>query len=214
MMVASAHAYGVRPHLTFELKHPLTRFISVLLFIGILKNILIPLLLGKFFLLTLISGPSMDPTIPDKSRIVINKFIYSVKDPEIGDVIQFVPSDNTPSDSIRLLCKRIVAVDGETVQVRNSDVYVDGRKREVRGDVHRKAHSQLSPPIDYYVMGNPYLTFGVHEPYLVPKGHYFLLGDNRHHSVDSRYFGAVPRENIMGRVIKIYWPPRYMGLVK
>jgi signal peptidase I len=214
MVVASAHAYGMRPHFIFGLKRPFTRFTLVLLFIGILKNILIPLSLNKFFLLTCVSGPCMDPTIPDKSRIVINKFIYSLKDPEIGDVVLFVPSDNAPSDYVRLTCKRIVAVGGETVQVRNSNVYVDGMKREVRGDVHRKARSQLGPTIDFHDRDNPHLVFGVHEPYRVHKGHYFLLGDNRHYSVDSRCFGAVPRENIMGKVVKIYWPPRYMGLVK
>lgn len=214
MVVTSTHAYGVRPHIIFELKRPFTLFISVLLFSGILKNILIPISLSNIFVLTYGFGPSMDPTIPNKSHIIINKFIYTLKDPMIGDVVQFVPPDNTPSDYMRLTCKRIVAVGGETVQVCDSNVYVDGRKREVRGNVHRKARSQLSPTIDFYVMDNPHLAFGVHEPYRVPEGHYFVLGDNLRYSVDSRCFGAVPRENITGKVIKISWPTRYMGLVK
>jgi len=214
MAVASAHAYGVWPLHIFKLKLPLTLFIFVLLCSGILKNILIPLSLGKFFIQSYALGPSMDPTIPDGSRMVVDKFIYTWKDPAIGDIVQFVPSDNAPSDYVRLTCKRIVAAGGETVQVRDSNVYVDGRKREVRGDVHRKARSRSSPTIDFYVRDNPHLAFGVHEPYRVPEGHYFVIGDNHRYSVDSRCFGAVPRENITGKVIKISWPPRYMGVVK
>ena len=216
MVVASAHAYGVWPLRTFKLKRAFALFIFVLFFSLILKSSLIPLVLSKFYVQSYLVGPSMDPTIPDGSCAVINKFIYTWKDPAIGDIVMFVPTDKAPSDYVGLVCKRIVAAGGETIQVRDSNVYVDGRKREVMGEVHRKARARSSPPIDFYVRdsGNPYLAFGVNEPYRVPKGHYFLLGDNRRYSVDSRCFGAVPRENITGKVIKISWPPRYMGLVK
>ncbi len=158
----------------------------------------------------------MEPTILDGSRIVVDKISYTWKDPAIGDIVQLVPPENVPSDYANITrkhIKRIVAIGGETVQVRKKDIYVDGEKREVR-DPERQARPRSSPPIDFSGVDNPYLTYGVNEPYLVPEGHYFVLGDNRSYSVDSRFFGPIPIQNITGKVIKISWPPRRMGVVR
>lgn len=216
--VASVHAYGAWQFHKVKLKHPLTLFIIVLLCSGLLKSVLIPLAQGHFFVRSYpLVGPSMEPTILDGSRTVVDKLTYSWKDPSIGDIIQFVPPDTVSSDYARSTCKRIVAVGGETVQVRDGNVYVDGKKREVRGRAHHQARLRSSPPIDFFFgedEDNPYLAYGVHEPYHVPEGHYFALGDNHLYSVDSRCFGAIPRENITGKIIKISWPPRRMGIVR
>jgi len=215
--VASVHAYGPWKLRKVKLKHPLILFVILLLCAGFLKRILIPLAEGQFFVQPYVPlvGPSMEPTILDGSRIVIDKLTYSWKVPAIGDIVRIVPPENVPSDYARSTIKRIVAVGGETVQVRSKDdVYVDGKKREVRGGARRRARPRSSPPIDFSGRYNPYLAYGVHEPYRIPEGHYFVLGDNRRYSVDSRFFGAIPRENITGKVIKIAWPPRRMGVVR
>lgn len=215
--VASVHAYGAWQFHKVKLKHPLTLFVIVLLCSGLLKRFLIPLAEGRFVVQPYVPlvGPSMEPTILDGSRTVVDKLTYSWKDPSIGDIVQFVPPDTVSSDYAKSTCKRIVAVGGETVQVRDGDVYVDGKKREVRGRARRQARLRPSPPIDFFFgKDNPYLAYGVHEPYHVPEGHYFALGDNHLYSVDSRCFGAIPRENITGKVIKICWPPRRMGVVR
>ena len=214
--VASVHAYGPWQLHKVKLKHPLTLFVVVLLCSGLLKRILIPLAEGQFFVQPYVplAGPSMEPTILDGSRAVVDKLTYSWKDPSIGDIVQFVPPDTVSSDYAKSTCKRIVAVGGEKVQVRDGDVYVDGKKREVRGRTHRQVYSGSSVPINFRGRDNPFLAYGVHEPYHVPEGHYFALGDNHPYSVDSRCFGAIPRENITGKVIKICWPPRRIGVVR
>jgi len=156
----------------------------------------------------------MEPTLPGRCRLVVDRFTYIWKDPVIGDIVSFYPPDNEYSDHLNSKCKRIVAVGGETIQVRDGYIYVDGKEREVRGRTRREVYSESSVPINFRGRDNQFLAYGVHEPYLVPEGHYFALGDNYPYSVDSRCFGAIPRENITGKVIKIAWPPRRMGVVR
>jgi signal peptidase I len=198
------------------LKHPLTLFIIALLCSGLLKNFLIPLAEHRFIVLPYIlsTGPSMEPTITGRCRLVVDRFTYIWKDPAIGDIVMFTPPYNEYSDRTNSKCKRIVAVGGETVHVRDGYIHVDGKEREVRGRTHRQIYSGSSVPINFRGRDNPFLAYSVHEPYRVPEGHYFVLGDNHPYSVDSRCFGAIPRKNITGKVIKIYWPPRRMGVVR
>ena len=214
-IIASAHAYGAWP---LSKVRPLVLFLVLLLCSGLFIRILMPLAVGQFFVDVYVPlvGPSMEPTILDGSRAVVDRLTYRFTDPSIGDVILFSPSESesVSSDYIRPTGKRIVAAGGETVQIRDGDVYVDGKKRELRGGDYGHARSRSSPPIDLSGTYNPYLRYGVHEPYYVPENHYFVLGDNHRHSVDSRCFGAIPRENITGKVIKISWPPRRMGVLK
>jgi signal peptidase I len=214
--VASVHAYGAWQFHKVKMKHPLTLFVIVLLCSGLLKRFLIPLAERQFFVQPYVSlvGPSMEPTLSGRCRVVVDRFTYIWKDPVIGDIVVFTPPDNVSSDHANSKCKRIVAVGGETIQVRDGYIYVDGKEREVRGRTHRQVYSGSSVPINFRGKDNPFLAYGVHEPYHVPEGHYFALGDNHPYSVDSRCFGAIPRENITGKVIKISWPPRRMGLVQ
>jgi len=216
LSVASVHAYGPWQLNKVKLKHPLTLLIILLLCSCILKRFLIPLAEHRFIVLPYIlsTGPSMEPTIPGRCRLVVDRFTYIWKDPAIGDIVMFTPPYNEYSDSTNSKCKRIVAVGGETVQVRDGYIYVDGKERELRGRTHRQVYSESNVPINFLGRDNPFFTYGVHEPYHVPKGHYFALGDNYLYSVDSRCFGAIPRENITGKVIKIFWPPGHIGVVK
>jgi len=132
----------------------------------------------------------------------------------IGDIVMFTPPNNAYSNSENTACKRIIAVGGETVQVRDGDIYVDGQERKLDIQTHRDAYPGPSPPIDFLSIDNPYLAYGVDKPYKVPEDQYFVLGDNSRYSVDSRCYGAIPRENILGRVVKIYWPLRSMGVIR
>jgi signal peptidase I len=157
----------------------------------------------------------MAPTIAKGDRAIVNRLTYGFNDPKPGDIILFTPPSNFSSQGGASSCKRIIAVGGETFQVRDGNVYVDGQERKLGAQVSRYAYPDSSPPLDFFgESDNRYLAYGVHEPYLVPEGHYFVLGDNRWYSADSRCFGAIPRKNIIGKVVKIYWPPRRMGLVR
>ncbi len=215
--IASTHAYGVFPFHKIKLNLVLMMFTLFLLCLGFLKIILIPLAQDCFFVRPYVPlvGPSMEPTILDGSRLVVNKFTYLWNDPTVGDIILFYPPGKRSSDHANSTCKRIVARGGETVQVVDGNVYVDGIKRESERDNQAHNRNRLGPSIYWYGKGkdNPYCAYGVSEPYRVPEGHYFVLGDNHSYSDDSRYFGAVPRENIKGKVIKIFWPLHRLGTV-
>ncbi len=129
-------------------------------------------------------------------RVLANRFIYHFRDPHRGDVIVF---DTPPAAKKRCgaggtFVKRIVGLPRERVQIRlkrgAAYVYVDGRR------------------LDEPYIENDRRDIGPEETYRVPAGHYFVMGDNRAQSCDSRVWGSVPRDNIIGKVFMTYWPPQ------
>lgn len=129
---------------------------------------------------------SMEDTIPKPSRIISSRVHYWFGDPERGDVILFDPPDGDEYYYV----KRVVGMPGETLQITDGRVYING------SDV----------PLDEpYLRETPTGSFG---PYVIPEGCYFVMGDNRNHSNDSRYWqnSFVARENIYAKAIFGYWP--------
>jgi len=129
-------------------------------------------------------------------RVLANRFIYHLRDPKRGEIVVF----NTPPKAAQLcgaggtFVKRLMALPGETWSMRNGFVYINGRRLE-----------------------EPYIKPGRRSaddepPHKVPPNMYIMLGDNRIHSCDSRQWGAVPRENLIGKVFAVYWPPRRISL--
>ena len=112
--------------------------------------------------------------------------------PDIGDLVIF----KFPKDPKRAFIKRCIAIEGQIVKIENKGVYVDGKRFEdaegVKNEDLRVWDKQNSPRDN----------FG---PYTVPDGHFFVLGDNRDDSYDSRFWGAVPVENLLGKAIQIYF---------
>ncbi len=138
---------------------------------------------------TRVFGQSMEPNLHTNQRIVVEKLTYRLHTPERGDVVVL----KLPQDSGELLIKRIIALPGETVAIHGGKVWINGE------------------PLD-----EPYLTqktVGEMPPRTVPEGHVFVLGDNRGFSNDSRSFGMVPLENLVGRAWLSYWPPDEIGFV-
>jgi signal peptidase I len=125
---------------------------------------------------------SMIPTIPMGNRIVVNKLVYLNKGPERGDVVVFI----SPEDKNNLYVKRIVGLPGESVEIRDGKIFID-----------RKAVDSAILKGFYYHNAGEYGKGEVS----IPKGSYYLLGDNSVNSRDSRYFGVVPARNIIGRVV-------------
>ena len=128
-------------------------------------------------------GPSMEPNIHHGQYLVVSKVTYWLHSPQRGDVIVF-HSPQTPDQDV---IKRVIATPGETVKIRGGKVYIDG-----------------TPLEEPYIAEEPSYPYG---PMEVPEDHYFVLGDNRNHSSDSRVWGMVPEENIVGKAWICYWPP-------
>jgi signal peptidase I len=136
-----------------------------------------------------VEGTSMAPLLSDQERIFINKFVYRFEPIERGDVVVFwYPLDRTKS-----FIKRVVGLPGETVEIRQGTVYVNG-------------HSVPEPyvPPQYEDLSD----FG---PVRVPKDNYFVMGDHRISSNDSRVFGPVASHFIYGRAVFAYWPVDHFG---
>lgn len=154
-----------------------------------------------------IDGQSMMPNFIDAEYLLTEKVNYYFHKPVRGDVVVLRPPPSvTENDEF---IKRIVALPGESVMVQYGRVYING-----------KILDESYIPSDVNTNGGSFLTDGV--PYTVPADKYFLMGDNRPHSSDSRYWGPVPlnlspngeKEGINGRAWLIYWPIKQAGVTK
>ena len=138
-----------------------------------------------------IEGPSMSPNLVDAQFLLVNKLSYVASEPERGDVIVF-RSPRSPDED---LVKRVVALPNEEVEIKEGSVFVNGRR------LNESSYFQNSVDRDTALLR-------------VPDGAYFVLGDNRISSYDSRFWGKLPVENIIGKAWLRYWPTNSFGLVK
>lgn len=142
-----------------------------------------------------VSGHSMEPNFQDGDYILTNKIIYKIVDPKRGDIVIFKSPANKDIDYI----KRIIGLPGETIELRDQHYYINGR--------------QLIEPYPYNtpVYGGSYLHEG--EIVEIPDGVYFVSGDNRPGSSDSREFGLVAKEDFIGQALLRYWPTDSVGII-
>jgi signal peptidase I len=141
-----------------------------------------------------VEGTSMMPALQDQERIFINKFIYrfGMGDISRGDTVVFW----YPSDPSKSYIKRVIGMPGDTVEVVDGTVLLNGRslKEDYVPEAYRDRLSTDSVR--------------------VPPDHFYVLGDHRSSSNDSRSWGPVHRRHIYGKAVFIYWPPEKMGLVR
>ncbi|HBW36978.1 signal peptidase I [Desulfosporosinus sp. BICA1-9] len=130
----------------------------------------------------LIPSPSMEPGLIPGDRIIVNRLSYRMWAPTRGDVIVFA----FPKDLKRTFVKRVIAVEGETVELRDNKVFVNGTAIE-----------------EPYVKPGDYPPYG---PEIVPIDKVFVLGDNRRESEDSREWGLLPKNDLLGKAWFIYYP--------
>lgn len=134
-------------------------------------------------------------------RVLANRFLYHLRDPRRGEIVVFEtpPQAQVKCGAGGTFVKRLIGMPGETIEVRleggDGYVYVNGRK--------------LSEPYVEKERRGAVEEFG---PVKVPEGAYFMMGDNRAQSCDSRVWGSVPRENLIGKVFATYWPPNRLSL--
>jgi signal peptidase I len=143
-----------------------------------------------------INGASMEPNFHNGEYILTNKVLYKFREPVRGDVVIFKSPKNKDVDYI----KRIIGLPGDTVGLLKNSLYVNGQKVE---------EPYLSPGI--IIFGGSYLQEG--SEILVPPGTYFVVGDNRPHSSDSREFGPIPKEDFIGVAFLRYWPFSEAGVI-
>ncbi len=142
-----------------------------------------------------VSGSSMYPTFHNDDYILTDKISYRLHNPEKGDVIVLKNPRNESEDFI----KRVIATPGDTLKVENNSVYVNNQPLK---------ESYLQPNIP--TPSGSFLTEG--QQVKVGENQYFVFGDNRSHSSDSREWGSVSKEEIIGKVFFRYWPPQTFGL--
>jgi len=158
-----------------------------------------------------IPSGSMKPTLLVGDFILVNKLVYRFSEPQRGDIVVF----KYPIDPNIDFIKRIIALPGEEVEVRNNQVFINGKPLTLievgRGEengVRKVIYEEVLPEgkkhkVQFYE-DFPFSKrdFG---PVVVPPNHYFVMGDNRDNSEDSRYWGFLPRENIVGKAFVIYF---------
>ncbi len=169
-----------------------------------------------------IPSGSMEPTLTVGQRVLVNRFIYNFHEPRVGDIVVFHPpagaesSDEcgvtiggrqpievgrpcprpTPEQSGETFIKRVVAVGGDTVSVKNGHPVING--------VEKTDEPYINPCGNVQECNLP-------KPIKVPQGYFFMMGDNRGESDDSRYWGPVPKAWIVGEAFATYWPPDRIG---
>jgi len=132
---------------------------------------------------------SMEPTLLPHDRVLVNKFLYRFRPPQRGDVIVL----RYPLNQQRNYIKRIIGLPGETLQLKNGKLYING-----------------------HLIREPYLhetPQGGYGPFTVPVDSVFVMGDNRNNSEDSRSFGPLKKNLIVGQALFIYWPPTHVHLL-
>ena len=153
--------------------------------ISITAAIVLAMLIRTFIVeLYIVEGPSMKPTLQDSERLVVNKFIYRLREPEKGEVLIF----RYPRDPSRDFVKRVIATAGDTIEIKEGRVYVNDQLQ--REDyILEKTRTEF-----------PKVT--------IPDGTVFVMGDNRNNSEDSRFsdVGFVPLDLVKGKAILIFWP--------
>ena len=131
-----------------------------------------------------VEGQSMAPTLADQDRLIVSKLSYHLHDPQVGDIVMLY----YPIDPNKSFVKRVIAEENDVVRIVNGRVY---RNEVLIGDEYvpaeYRSHEDLGPLV-------------------IPEGYYFVMGDHRNNSSDSRHWGMVPKKYIIGKVQLRWWP--------
>ncbi len=153
--------------------------------VSILVALALAFLIRTFIVeLYIVEGPSMRPTLESQERLVVNKFIYRFRPPEKGEILVF----RYPRDKTRDFIKRVIATEGDTIEIKEGRVYVNDK-----------------------LLNEDYILEKTRSEYAkatIPQGTVFVMGDNRNNSEDSRFVdvGFVPYDLIKGKAIVVFWP--------
>lgn len=147
-----------------------------------------------------IPSESMETTLLIGDRVLVDRISWRFSDPQRTDIVVFQPPFEGP-----VLIKRIIGMPGDEISLSDGYVYVNGRRLD-EPYVRRVDGEQV--PTEPFDNGLPW---SLQEPYTVPADSYFMMGDNRIDSGDSREFGPVDRDQLVGHAFALYWPPGRIG---
>lgn len=186
-----------------EHRHPLVEWVFIIVLALVAALLIKTFAIQAFY----IPSASMEPTLKPHDRVLVDKLSYELGSPHIGNIIVFrrPPADTDIQDDD--LIKRVVALGGQKLWVKDCHVYVNG-----------KAIAQPYLPKGWQSPNSPYCTTWpstspLPNPYTVPKGYVFVMGDNRDNSYDSRYWGPLPDSYIVGRAFLRMWPLDRLGIL-
>lgn len=139
-----------------------------------------------------VEGTSMLPRLEDRDRLFINKFVYHIEAIGRGDIVVF----RYPRDEEKSYIKRVIGLPGDRLRIIQGQVFINGH------------------PIGEPYVPEPYRDDRSYPEITIPPDHYFMMGDHRSISQDSRVFGPVARELIYGKAVFVYWPAKDAGVVR
>ena len=145
---------------------------------------------------SLVDGQSMEPTLQHNDRLVISRVNYLLGSPQRGDIIVMNAVVQRDADKGIMLIKRVIGLPGETIEIRNQQVWIDG---DLIAEPYTAEVCTIRKCSD--------------QVWNLAEDEYFVMGDNRNHSNDSRSFDAVPFDHIVGQAVFRYWSPSKIGLL-
>jgi signal peptidase I len=172
---------SVRPTRAAQVREELVAWLKTLLSAAVYATLIVTF----GFQVARVEGQSMAPTLADQDRLIVNKFAYRfLADPRRGDIVMLY----YPIDPNKSFVKRVIAEPGDDVRIVDGKVYV-----------------RDTPMLDDFVPPE-FKSHDDYGPTVVPEGYYFVMGDHRNNSSDSRHWGMVPKKYIIGKVQVRWWP--------
>jgi signal peptidase I len=162
------------------------------------KTLVIAFLLAQLVMVSVaqafqVEQYSMEPTLLPHDRVLVNKFLYKLREPRYGDIVVL----RYPRDPHRNYIKRIVGLPGDKVQITDGHLVVNDERI-----------------VELYVNDKSGKPSGNYDITTVPEDSFFVLGDNRNNSEDSRAFGFLKRDHVVGQAVMIYWPLRRIRVLR
>ena len=188
---ADAGAAGTGPRRRRRRRRALTELVVTVLVAALLAGLVRTFVFQTFW----IPSASMVPTLGVYDRILVQKAFYSSHDVHEGDIVVFShpPLDDCPGPQGGDLVKRVIALPGQTIYSSGNNIYVNGR---LLAEPYLPNYDPLGPSIP---------DASSQHPYRVPPGEFYVLGDNRSDSCDSRYWGPIKGSSIVGKVVLVWW---------
>jgi signal peptidase I len=177
-----------------KLPLPLDFLLQLLVLVVLMFGVVKPFVVEPFYIPT----DSMVPTLEVNDRVLVNKFVYRFGKPTRGDIVVF---NGVEGNTQKTLIKRVIGLPGDKIELRHGNLFLNGQRENEPYVVNE--------PCDRSI---PYTcSYG---PVTVPKERYFVMGDNRANSADSRFIGSIPEDDIKGEAFLRLWPPGRVGLLE